>query len=241
MHSGEAGHSHHGPPRQTMRLFWKKVIAVTKHQSRLTRCRIYSSTSSMGISKPSRLCHFPFSPLHRTATNAIQSCKMSLPVSIGDAYLIAKLALKLGRAFTKGRKSAPTEFREVENQLYSLSAALSALDSAIKLRDPVIKIDPNSLPALSHHQSTVGEEVVRFMLKSCEETLKHLKKLVEAYGSIGQINDPESPMLKRWGKEIKDNWKKVKWTTEGGDLATLRSQLTVHTNSLNLLLGVINK
>jgi hypothetical protein len=166
---------------------------------------------------------------------------MALPVSIGDVYLIASLALKLGRAFTKGRKSAPTEFHEVENQLYSLSAALSALDSAIKLRGSALTIDSNSLPTLPNHQSTEAEEVVEFMLKSCEETLEHLKKLVENYGSIGKPNDPESPMLKRWSKEIKDNWKKVKWTTEGGDLATLRSQLTVHTNSLNLLLGVINK
>ena len=166
---------------------------------------------------------------------------MSLPVSVGDVYLIASLALKLGRAFTKGRKSAPTEFHEVENQLYSLSAALSALDSAIKLRGPAITIDSNSLPTLSNHQFTEAEEVVEFMLKSCEETLEHLKKLVENYSSIGKPKDPESPMLKRWSKEIKNNWKKVKWTTEGGDLATLRSQLTVHTNSLNLLLGVINK
>jgi hypothetical protein len=166
---------------------------------------------------------------------------MALPVPIGDIYLIAGLALKLGRAFTKGRKSAPTEFHEVENQLYSLSAALSALDSAVKLRGPAITIDPNGLPTLSHHQSTEAKEVVEFMLKSCEETLEHLRKLVEKYGSIRKPNDLESPMLKRWSKEIKDNWKKVKWTTEGGDLATLRSQLTVHTNSLNLLLGVMNK
>jgi hypothetical protein len=166
---------------------------------------------------------------------------MASPVSIGDIYLIATLALKLGRAFTKGRKSAPTEFHEVENQLYSLSAALSALDAAIKLRDPAITIDLTGPPTLSHHQFTEAGEVVEFMLKSCEETLEHLKKLVENYGSIGKPNHPDSPMLKRWSKEIKDNWKKVKWTTEGGDLATLRSQLTVHTNSLNLLLGVMNK
>jgi hypothetical protein len=48
---------------------------------------------------------------------------MASPFSFGDAYQLSRLALKLGKAFTKGRKSAPTEFREVENQLYSLSAA----------------------------------------------------------------------------------------------------------------------
>lgn len=165
---------------------------------------------------------------------------MASPVSIGDAYLMARLALKLGRAFTKGRRSAPAEFREVENQLYSLSAALSALDGTIQLHGSTITIDPNSLPPLSRQQPVEAEEVIKSLLRSCEETLEHLKELVEKYGSIGKPTDPESPMLKRWSKEIKDNWKKVKWTTEGGDIATLRSQLMVHTNSLNLLLGVIN-
>jgi MinD-like ATPase involved in chromosome partitioning or flagellar assembly len=165
---------------------------------------------------------------------------MPSPVSIGDAYLMGKLALKLGKAFTKGRKSAPAEFREVENQLYSLSAAISALDNARSVDGSTLAIDLARLPALSEQQQADGEDVVKSMLRSCEETLKHLEKIVEKYNSIGKQKDPEAPLLKRWSKELKDNWKKVAWTTEGGDLATLRSQLTVHTNSLNLVLGVIN-
>jgi hypothetical protein len=168
---------------------------------------------------------------------------MTSPVSIGDAYLIARLALKLGRAFTKGRKSAPAEFREVENQLYSLSAALSALDNSIRLHGANIPIDPNKLPSLSQPRptGTGTEEVIQSILVNCDGTLRHLQTIVEKYGSIGKPTDPESPLLKRWSKDLKDNWKKVRWTTEGGDVETLRSQLTIHTNSLSLLLGVIIK
>jgi hypothetical protein len=55
---------------------------------------------------------------------------MALPVSIGDVIAMAKLAKTIALAFTKGRKSAPAEFREVENQLYSLSTALAAFEDA---------------------------------------------------------------------------------------------------------------
>jgi hypothetical protein len=162
---------------------------------------------------------------------------MTSPVSIGDAYLMANLALKLGRAFTKGRKSAPAEFREVENQLFSLSAALSALDRAHKTAGSALTIDQARLPSLSQQRQVDSEDVLKYMLQSCEETLKHLETIVKKYSSIGKPKDSEA----RWSRRLRDNWKKVAWTTEDGDLATLRSQLTVHTNCLNLILGVINQ
>jgi len=166
---------------------------------------------------------------------------MTSPVSIGDAFLMAKLAIKLGRAFTKGRKSAPAEFREVENQLYSLSAALAALDSAHKTAGSALTIDRTRLPSLSQQHQAEGGDVLKVMLQSCEETLKHVEAIVERYSSIGKAADSGAPVFKRWGRDVKDNWKKIEWTTEGGDLATLRSQLTVHTNSLNLVMGVISQ
>lgn len=55
---------------------------------------------------------------------------MPFSVSIGDVVLITQIAWTLAQAFTKGRKSAPAEFCEVESQLYSLSAALEAFKKA---------------------------------------------------------------------------------------------------------------
>lgn len=166
---------------------------------------------------------------------------MTSPLSFSDCYLISVLALRISRAFTKGRKYAPAEFREVENQLCSLSVALCALERARTAGDAAIFFDPSQLAGASQPRQPEGGDVVGTMLRSCEETLKHLEDIVKKYSSIGKPRDSEQPLLKRWSRELKDNWKKIAWTTEGGDLATLRSQLTIHINSMNLVLGVTIK
>ncbi|EGD98295.1 hypothetical protein TESG_05674 [Trichophyton tonsurans CBS 112818] len=172
---------------------------------------------------------------------------MASPISVGDAYLMGKLAFQLGRAFTKGRKSAPAEFREVENQLYSLSAALQAFKTASRDGSASLRVDVSSLPTGSRKQDETADDeddeddVLAQVLRSCEQTLAHLESIVQKYGSIGRprVQDAGQPRFRRWNDGLKHAWKTISWTTEGGDLATLRSNLTVHTNSLNLLLGVI--
>jgi len=167
---------------------------------------------------------------------------MPSPVSFGDVFLMAKLAYKIGQAFTKGRKSAPSEFREVESQLYSLSAALYALRAARESGiSPPLLIDPSSLPSSipSHHND--GQDVILGMIGSCECTLNHLESIVERYGVMTMSTNPELPRLKRWSRELTANWRRIAWTTEGGDLNVLKSNLTIQTNSLNLILGVVVK
>lgn len=173
------------------------------------------------------------------ASKEICPAVMASPVSIGDAYLMGSLAFRLGRAFTKGRKSAPAEFREVENQLYSLSAALCALKDANTSDRASASIEASRLPRVPEQRHMNGDDIISSMLRNCEETLKHLEALVDKYSCIGKPRNSEAPLFKRWSRDLRDNWKKIAWTTEGGDLATLRSQLTVHVNSLNLVLGVV--
>ncbi|KAF9767979.1 hypothetical protein IL306_014786 [Fusarium sp. DS 682] len=165
---------------------------------------------------------------------------MASPVSIGDAFLMAKLAFRIGQAFTKGKKSAPVELREVESQLYSLSAALNALTTARKSRhsEPLL-VDPSELPqnAPAHYKN--NQDIILGMLGSCNDTLVHLKSIVDKYGIISTTADPSQPRVKRWSQRLKADWKKIAWTTEGGDLAALKRDLTIQTNSLNLILGVV--
>lgn len=165
---------------------------------------------------------------------------MASPISFGDAYLMGKLALRLGRAFTKGRKSAPAEFREVENQLYSLSTALYAFKHAHDVGGLDMPTPTSELPDIEGHQP--GEPVVT-MLNSCQQTLRHLEGIVNRYGIMKepQNDDPKGPRLRRWSRDLRANWSRIQWTTEGGGLATLQRQLTLHTNSLNLIIGVANK
>ncbi|KAK6534827.1 hypothetical protein TWF281_006127 [Arthrobotrys megalospora] len=166
---------------------------------------------------------------------------MASPVSIGDAFLMAKLALTLGRAFTTGRKSAPEEFREVESQLYSISTALSSLGKACKTTGLALGVDNSGLPpSLQNVRGNQADDALVSMLQGCQEILTHLEAVVDKYTSIGQPKESGGPVLRRWSNELKKNWKKVWWTTEGGDLAILRRSLSIHIHSLNLALGVIS-
>jgi hypothetical protein len=166
---------------------------------------------------------------------------MASPVSFGDAVAMAKIARRIAQAFTRGYKSAPAEFREVENQLYSLSAALTAFKDLCGTDIAAVTIDPASLPARFQKEEQDGPQTVSVILDSCKETLKHLEKIVQEYGVVAAPKDPTMSRLQRVSTELVKNYKKIAWTTEEGDLATLRSQLMVHTNSLDLVLGIIMK
>ncbi|GAB1317040.1 Fungal N-terminal domain-containing protein [Madurella fahalii] len=156
---------------------------------------------------------------------------MASPVSIGDVIAMVKLAKTIAQAFTKGRKSAPAEFREVENQLYSLSTALAAFEDAHD--------SSGQLATLTATTQRNGGQTVAGMLNNCHETLKQLEKIVSKYGAITEEQDPGKSRIQRWSQELVRNYKKIAWTTEAGDLSTLRSQLMVHTNSLELILGIL--
>lgn len=156
------------------------------------------------------------------------------------------VAFKIGRAFTKGRKSAPAEFREVENQLYSSSTALEAVAK-------LAEADQNYAQHLCSHvsaSSTEGQQppagsVLEHVLESCKETLGHLEDIVKKYSGMVEPTDADAasskPRYKRWKQGFLQNWSKISWTTEGGDLAKLNSNLMVHTNSMNLLLSAITR
>ncbi|TGJ83097.1 hypothetical protein E0Z10_g5655 [Xylaria hypoxylon] len=158
---------------------------------------------------------------------------MPLQISIGDAILLAQIAWQLGQAFTHGRQSAPVEFREVENELYSLSTALTAAeneqDSAPPSADHVVP---------KNNQLIATQDIFAHIIQNCKHTLAQLEELVKKYMIVSEQTDPQRPKLERWSHSIVKNWRKIEWTTEKGDLNTLRSQIMVHTNSLNLLVSI---
>lgn len=169
---------------------------------------------------------------------------MGSPVSIGDIIAMSKISWKIAQAFTNGRKSAPIEFREVENQLYSLSSALSAFKDACGDDIAAVSIESSSLPnRFQDKEQHEGLQSVDWLLNSCNETLRHLEKLIDKYSALatGSGQENPEPRFRRWSDTLLRNYKKIAWTTEAGDIATLRSQLLVHTNSLHLVLGTIVK
>jgi hypothetical protein len=46
------------------------------------------------------------------------------PLSVGDILMLSQQAWRIGRAFTKGKSSAPAEFAAVEREANGLSDAL---------------------------------------------------------------------------------------------------------------------
>lgn len=153
---------------------------------------------------------------------------MAFQISIGDILMLSKLAWTITQAFTSGRKSAPAEFQEVQNQLCSLCHALDSLKS-LSLQHPR-QADADS-----------GSSGITPILQNCRFTLEHLEMLVNKYMDIEDKDDAGKSQKKKWREEIQKNWKKVQWTTEGGNLARLQHNLGVHINSLNLAIAVWNR
>ena len=151
---------------------------------------------------------------------------MALPVSVGDAILLAKIALRLGQAFTSGRKSAPAEFTEIQNLLYTLSNSLELLSRDIPEK------------SASQYKDGGADSVTLQIILNCRGTLTHLDALVAKYMEIKPAGDTGGRM---WKDEIRKNWKKILWTKEGGDVGKLKLTLIAHINGLNLAVSVNNK
>jgi hypothetical protein len=152
---------------------------------------------------------------------------MAFQISIGDILMLSKLAWDVTQAFTSGRKSAPAEFQEVQNQLSSLTHALESLKS-------LSRVSPG------HDDGAPVSSIAR-ILQNCRFTLEHLEALVNKYMIIENESGPTESKKRRWREEIRKNWKKVRWTREGGDLTILQHHLGVHINSLNLIIAVLNR
>ncbi|KAK4225464.1 hypothetical protein QBC38DRAFT_262852 [Podospora fimiseda] len=152
---------------------------------------------------------------------------MGSPISFGDAVAMSKIAWNIAQALSKGRKSAPAEIRQVEKQLKSLSSTLAAFQT-ISANDSDVGMTQEAAATLKR------------MLEDCNETLSHLQQIVDKYVHVTDANRSSTQSgVKRLGSELFKNYKKIIWVKEAGDLATLRSQLLLHTNSLGLILGII--
>lgn len=149
---------------------------------------------------------------------------MAFQISIGDVLMLSKLAWDISQAFTSGRKSAPAELQEVQNQLQSLCHALDSV---------------SSLSSQRPGDSTAG--TIAPILQNCRFTLEHLEGVVSKYMIIDTPKEAKDSKSRQWRHEVRKNWKKIRWTREGGDLARLQHNLGVHINSLNLIITVINR
>lgn len=153
---------------------------------------------------------------------------MSFGIGIGDIVMLSGLAYTLGKTLTIGRKEAPTEFQEVQNQLFAISNALKLLSGTLQKPEP----SEEDWILASEENEILGQ-----MVGNCSVTLKHLDDVIKKYPELQPDSEKEQfgeNTRRRWRKEWKDNIKKIKWTTEGADLDKLRHNLATHVNALNL-------
>ena len=168
---------------------------------------------------------------------------MASPVSIGDAILLAQIAYKIGLAFTTGRKSAPAEFEEIQKLLWTLSEALKLVAREFPETGQTGTAESSEGCGKSKEEEEPGAKALLItLISNCQGVLKHLDHLVKKYSDL----DPKAVGIRDserrcWKDDFWRNWKKVKWTKEGGGLDTLKKSLNVHLAGLNLALSAINK
>ncbi|PMD58031.1 uncharacterized protein K444DRAFT_631391 [Hyaloscypha bicolor E] len=156
---------------------------------------------------------------------------MSFRISIGDIHMISGLAYRIGKTLTTGRKSAPGEFSEVQNQLFAISNALKLLSATLQQEGV-----PNTEGAVGPEE----DEILSRMIENCQTTLQHLDGVLKSYPELRTEIDKEhddETAHKRWRTQFKENIKKIKWTAEGADLDKLRQNLATHVNALNLAIA----
>ncbi|TKA82456.1 hypothetical protein B0A49_00056 [Cryomyces minteri] len=149
--------------------------------------------------------------------------------SIGDILMLSQTAWKVGRAFTSGRKGAPAEFQEVESEANGLSKALTLLGEILLADDSILaRADAKS------------REGVVTILHSCEQTLEDLESFVDQYKIIKRTETNGGYTVERnWSELVLSNYKRMKWTTEGGDIQALRNMLQMHTSTINLTMQAL--
>lgn len=124
-------------------------------------------------------------------------------ISIGDILMLSQLSWKIGCAFTAGRSGAPSQFQEVENELKSLTTAITLLAESIdedggllarsdaKTREGLDKI------LVFEERSTSDEGFVRL-------TLPSLRAVVDKPSILLTLSLPST-------KRSEDRMKRVGW------------------------------
>ena len=160
---------------------------------------------------------------------------MAFTVSIGDAIALAKIAWRVGQAFTSGRQSAPAEFLEVQNLLYTLSQSLQSLSASLKPSEPSAPKEKDA--PVSNAASTAikdADTVLQHIIVNCSSTLTDLEILVSKYTELEPKLSSGKQGLRQWKADVAKNWKKIIWTKEGGDILKLKATLTAHISGLNV-------
>lgn len=118
------------------------------------------------------------------------------PLSVGDILMLSQTAWKIGRAFTKGSKSAPSEFREVESEANGLSEALKLTAEALH--------EDGSVLSRAEPETRVA---VNSILESASRTLSDLESFIDRYQVVRKRETNGGFLVeKTWSEVILANY-----------------------------------
>ena len=127
---------------------------------------------------------------------------MAVIPSVGDILMLSQTAWRMGRAFTQGTKSVPAEFAEVEREADRLSEAIRIVAETL-----------NSNAMLLDQADDITKTALSAILNSAQRTLEDLESFVARY----RIVKPHGE--RSWSDLVLENYKTIKWTTEGGSIS----------------------
>ena len=148
--------------------------------------------------------------------------------SIGDILMLSQLAWKIGCAFTAGSKGAPAQFSDVEQELKSLAATITLLAETLQ--------EDDGLLARSDDKTRDG---LTKILTCCSQSLSSLEAFVNQYQEVRRPDEAGGAIRRSWKSVLLKNYKTLMWTTEGGNIQSLRNMLALHTQSLSLAMQAL--
>ncbi|KAK6515596.1 hypothetical protein TWF506_007924 [Arthrobotrys conoides] len=168
---------------------------------------------------------------------------MAMPIQIGDVIALANMCYGIAQAFGSGRKAAPVEFREVQNELYGLGQMLDLLKTSVE-SGAIGPTVPNAVPSPLVEQAY--ESIAR-MIENCQATIWHLKEFAKRYSPLagvefieerGVVKVRKLPSTSR--QRIKLNWKRIMWVKETSNIQGIRDQISIHVQSINAVVSLVN-
>ncbi|KAF3918528.1 hypothetical protein ABW21_db0207741 [Orbilia brochopaga] len=165
---------------------------------------------------------------------------MAMPIQLGDVIALANMCYAIAQAFGSGRKAAPVEFREVQNELYGLGQMLDLLKNSVESG----AITTSSMVPAPTSQAS---QCIARMVANCQNTVDSLKDFAVKYAPLAGlefVEEKSGVTVKRAPstskQKLKRNWKRLMWTTEVSTIQGIRDQISIHVQSITAVVSLVN-
>ena len=147
--------------------------------------------------------------------------------------MLSQVAWKIGRAFSPGRKNAPTEFQAIETEIGGLAEELKLLAEALHA-------DVEEGLIQSADEETL--DGINTIMTSCKRTINDLNSLMDQYQVIKKHRTVGGFAIERsWSDLVLAEFTTIIWTTEGGNLQDLKNLIQMHAGSITLVTDALQR